>query len=70
MSDFIHLHNHTHYKLTGWCLHRLKVWWKAAVRKYGSVALTDHGVMYGATEFFKIAKKKGVKPIIGWKHTS
>ena len=30
-----------------------------------SVALTDHGVMYGAIEFYKKAKAKGIKPIIG-----
>jgi DNA polymerase-3 subunit alpha len=30
-----------------------------------SIALTDHGVMYGAIEFYEAAKKAGVKPIIG-----
>ncbi len=65
MSDFIHLHNHTHYSLQdGACTVESLV--EAAVKNnMDSVALTDHGVMYGATEFFKIAKKKGVKPIIG-----
>ncbi len=65
MSDFIHLHNHTHYSLQdGACTVESLV--EAAVKNnMQSVALTDHGVMYGATEFFKIAKKNGVKPIIG-----
>jgi DNA polymerase III subunit alpha len=65
MSDFIHLHNHTHYSLQdGACTVESLV---LAARKNNmpAVALTDHGVMYGATEFFKKAKKEGIKPIIG-----
>jgi len=65
MSDFIHLHNHTHYSLQdGACT--VDGLLKAA-KKNGmqSVALTDHGVLYGVGEFFKKAKKEGIKPIIG-----
>ena len=65
MSDFIHLHNHTHYSLQdGACTVEGLV--NAAV-KHGmqSVALTDHGVMYGIAEFYRAATKAGIKPILG-----
>ena len=65
MSDFIHLHNHTHYSLQdGACTVDSLV--LAAKRfEMPAVALTDHGVMYGATEFYRKAKKEGIKPVIG-----
>ncbi|MFO7444902.1 MAG: DNA polymerase III subunit alpha, partial [Ignavibacteriaceae bacterium] len=65
MSDFIHLHNHTHYSLQdGACTVDDLV---NAAKKHGmqSVALTDHGVMYGIAEFYKKCKKEGIKPIVG-----
>jgi DNA polymerase-3 subunit alpha len=65
MADFIHLHNHTHYSLQdGACT--VEGLLKAA-KKNGmqSVALTDHGVLYGVGEFYKKAKKEGIKPIVG-----
>jgi DNA polymerase-3 subunit alpha len=65
MSDFIHLHNHTHYSLQdGACTVDGLI---NAAKKHNmkSVAITDHGVMYGAAEFYKKAKKEGIKPIIG-----
>lgn len=65
MSEFIHLHNHTHYSLQdGACTVEGLI---HAAKKYNmtSVAITDHGVMYGAAEFYKKAKKEGIKPIIG-----
>lgn len=65
MSEFIHLHNHTHYSLQdGACTvdHLINA---ALKHKMHSVALTDHGVMYGAIEFYKKASKKGLKPILG-----
>ena len=65
MSDFIHLHNHTHYSLQdGACTVDDLV--NAAKRNnMHSVALTDHGVMYGIAEFYKKATKEGIKPIVG-----
>ena len=65
MSQFIHLHNHSHYSLLdGAC--RIDDLVHAAVEnKMPAVALTDHGVMFGAIEFYKKAEKAGVKPIIG-----
>jgi DNA polymerase III subunit alpha len=65
MSDFIHLHNHTHYSLQdGACTVDSLI---AAAKKNDmhAVALTDHGVMYGIAEFYKKAKKENIKPIIG-----
>ena len=62
---FTHLHLHTEYSLLdGACrINRLM----DVVKKNGmqSVAITDHGVMYGVIEFYKAAKAAGVKPIIG-----
>ena len=65
MSGFVHLHVHSEYSLLdGAC--RLKNLVKA-VKEMGqtAVALTDHGVMYGVVDFYKLAKKEGIKPIIG-----
>lgn len=65
MSDFIHLHNHTHFSLQdGACTVDSLI--DAAKRfNMSAVALTDHGVLYGVPEFYKKAKKAGIKPIIG-----
>lgn len=65
MSEFIHLHNHSHFSLQD-AAATIEGLVGAAV-KYGmkSLALTDHGVMYGTAEFYKKAKKNGIKPIIG-----
>jgi DNA polymerase-3 subunit alpha len=66
MSDsFVHLHCHTEYStLDGAC--RVGAAVKKAV-KLGmpALAITDHGVMYGAVEFYEACKKNGIKPIIG-----
>lgn len=65
MSDFIHLHNHTHYSLQdGACTVDSLV---KAAKKHNmpAVALTDHGVMYGIAEFYKTCKKEAVKPLLG-----
>jgi len=62
---FTHLHVHSHYSLLDGLpkIDELLDY----VKELGmtSVALTDHGVMYGAVEFYKKAKAKGIKPIIG-----
>lgn len=65
MSEFIHLHNHSHYSLLD-AISTISGLVDAAVEnKMPAVALTDHGVMYGVMEFYKKAKSKGIKPIIG-----
>ncbi|MFI3114577.1 MAG: DNA polymerase III subunit alpha [Clostridia bacterium] len=65
MSNFVHLHLHTEYSLLdGAC--RIKDLVKY-VKEIGqdSVAITDHGVMYGVIDFYNACKKEGIKPIIG-----
>ncbi len=65
MSQFIHLHNHTHYSLLDGAATVETLVKAAADNNMPAVALTDHGVMFGAIEFYKKAKKKNIKPIIG-----
>jgi DNA polymerase-3 subunit alpha len=65
MSEFIHLHNHTHYSLLDAISSVSGLVDAAAENKMSAVALTDHGVMFGIMEFYNKAKSKGIKPIIG-----
>ncbi len=65
MPEFVHLHNHTHYSLLDGATTVDSLLNAALENKMSAVALTDHGVMFGAVEFYKKAKKKGIKPIIG-----
>lgn len=62
---FTHLHVHTHYSLLDGLpkIDQLLDYVKES--GMDSVAITDHGVLYGAIEFYKKAKQKGIKPIIG-----
>lgn len=65
MTKFTHLHVHSHYSLLdglGTIPNLIK---HATTLGMDSLALTDHGVLFGAVEFSKTAKKAGVKPIIG-----
>lgn len=63
--SFTHLHLHTEYSLLDGACRINKVIDKVAELGQTSVAITDHGVMYGAVDFYKAAKSKGIKPIIG-----
>ena len=65
MEKFVHLHNHTEYSLLDGAA-RIKKLVKVA-KEYGmpAVAITDHGNMYGAVQFFDACKEQGIKPIIG-----
>lgn len=65
MADFTHLHLHTQYSLLDGFAKIDKVLDRAIDYGMDSVAITDHGVMFGAIEFYKKAKKKGINPIIG-----
>jgi DNA polymerase III subunit alpha len=65
MPEFIHLHNHSHYSLLDGAATIDGLVNAAVENKMSAVALTDHGVMFGAVEFFKTAKKAGIKPILG-----
>ena len=63
--DFVHLHVHTEYSLLDGACRIGKLLDAAASRGQTAIAITDHGVMYGAVNFYKEAKKRGIKPIIG-----
>ncbi|WP_312693061.1 DNA polymerase III subunit alpha [Caproiciproducens sp.] len=62
---FVHLHLHTEYSLLDGACRITELLNTAAERGDTAVAITDHGVMYGAVDFYKEAKKRGIKPIIG-----
>ena len=65
MPDFVHLHIHSEFSLLDGA-NRIKDLPKRA-KELGmdSIAITDHGVMYGVIDFYKACKKEGIKPIIG-----
>ncbi len=65
MQDFVHLHVHSEYSLLDGYAATKAIAQRAADLGQDSIALTDHGVMYGAIEFYDAAKKAGIKPIIG-----
>ncbi len=65
MPDFVHLHLHTEYSLLDGAAKISKIADKAIECGQSAVAITDHGVMYGAVEFYNALKAKGIKPIIG-----
>jgi len=65
MNSFVHLHLHTAYSLLDGACRIKQLMEMAAEQQMPAVAMTDHGVMYGAVEFYKEAKSKGIKPIIG-----
>ena len=69
MSDFVHLHAHSEYSLLDGLSSIKRLTQRAADLGMDSLALTDHGVLYGAVEFYRAAKKSGIKPIIGWRPT-
>ncbi|MCH7551981.1 DNA polymerase III subunit alpha [Patescibacteria group bacterium] len=65
MSGFTHLHVHSHYSLLDGLPKIGQLVDRAKELGMDSIALTDHGNLYGAVEFLKDAKEKGVKPILG-----
>jgi len=65
MSKFVHLHVHTEYSLLDGLSNIRKLISHIKEEGMDSVAITDHGVMYGEIEFYKEAKKQEVKPILG-----
>jgi DNA polymerase-3 subunit alpha len=64
-DPFVHLHLHTEYSLLDGAIRIPDLMKKAADYGMPAVAMTDHGSMYGAIEFYQAAHKAGVKPIIG-----
>lgn len=64
-ADFVHLHLHTEYSLLDGACRLDRLMQKAQQLGFPALALTDHGVMYGAVDFYREARDKGIKPIIG-----
>ncbi len=65
MPEFVHLHNHSHYSLLDGAAKIDQIVDTVARLGQKAFALTDHGNMFGAVEFYKKAKARGIKPIIG-----
>lgn len=63
--EFTHLHVHTEYSLLDGSSKIKEIVKRAKELGMDSLAITDHGVMYGVIEFYKAAKEEGIKPIIG-----
>src|SRR5882724_3860520 len=64
-DSFVHLHLHTEYSLLDGAIRMKELMKKAAEFKMPAVAITDHGNLFGAIEFYQEAHNAGVKPIIG-----
>ncbi len=65
MNEFVHLHMHSHYSLLDGAIKIDDIVNKAVELNMPSVAVTDHGNMFGAVEFYEKAVKKNIKPVIG-----
>jgi DNA polymerase III subunit alpha len=65
LSTFVHLHVHTEYSMLDGAAKIGPLFDEAARLGMPAVGMTDHGNMYGADEFYQLAKKAGIKPIIG-----
>lgn len=65
MSSFVHLHLHTEYSLLDGACRINKMFERVKEYSQPAVAITDHGAMFGAVDFYRAAKAAGVKPIIG-----
>jgi DNA polymerase-3 subunit alpha len=64
-DSFVHLHLHTEYSLLDGAVRMKELMKKAAEMKMPAVAMTDHGNLCGAIEFYQVATDAGLKPIIG-----
>jgi DNA polymerase-3 subunit alpha len=64
-SDFVHLHVHSEYSLLDGAAHLKRLVERAAQLGFPALALTDHGNLFGAMDFYTHAREAGVKPILG-----
>lgn len=65
MSQFVHLHNHTEYSMLDGAAKVKPMITEALRLGMPAIGMTDHGNMFGASEFYNTATKEGIKPIIG-----
>lgn len=65
ISPFLHLHVHTEYSLLDGAIRTDQMLKKSGDLGMEAVAITDHGNMFGAVQFYDLATKRGIKPIIG-----
>ncbi|MGN6547300.1 MAG: DNA polymerase III subunit alpha [Aureliella sp.] len=65
-QPFVHLHCHSHYSLLDGASSIKKLVQRAKQHGMNALALTDHGNLHGALEFYKTAKAEGINPIIGY----
>jgi DNA polymerase-3 subunit alpha len=64
-SDFVHLHVHSQYSLLDGAIRFEEAFDLAKKYRMDALAMTDHGNMFGAVEFYQMAIKNGIKPIVG-----
>src|SRR5881398_1472819 len=64
-DSFVHLHLHTEYSLLDGAVRMRELMNEAVKMKMPAVAITDHGNLFGAIDFYQCAKVAGIKPIIG-----
>ncbi|TVP81061.1 MAG: DNA polymerase III subunit alpha [Puniceicoccaceae bacterium] len=64
-TEFVHLHVHTDHSLLDGCSRTDKLCQRAAELGMKALSITDHGVLYGLTSFFKQAEQHGIKPLLG-----
>ena len=65
VPEFAHLHVHTEYSMLDGAVRIADLMRKVSASGMKAVGMTDHGVLYGAVEFYKEAQKAGVKPLLG-----
>jgi len=64
-AEFVHLHVHTEYSLLDGACRVDRLTARAAAQGFRALAITDHGALHGAVDFYQAARKAGVKPILG-----
>jgi DNA polymerase III subunit alpha len=64
-AEFVHLHLHTEYSLLDGACRLDRLMDRAVELGFPALAITDHGVLYGAIDFYQAAKERGIRPILG-----
>ena len=65
MTDFVHLHVHSEYSLLDGACRLPALVARAKALGQTALAITDHGVLYGAIDFYRECEKQGIRPIVG-----